>query len=158
MKKLSYVFVIVFTVLLNACSSDDSGENNNNNNNDGLYLKYSMNGKEYSFEPETMTSLQKAISGEGEVDGVQNRITLWMPKEPAIGSHTITDEFPNESNLDVLCNAYVVIDEEIVDATSGTLIITAVDDEYIVGTFSFSGTNDGGTAANVTNGSFRAYK
>jgi hypothetical protein len=47
---------------------------------------------------------------------------------------------------------------EIVDASLGTMVITEVGEDFVEGTFSFSGTNNNGTTATVTNGRFRALK
>lgn len=158
MKKLSCLLFVLFSLSFVACSSDDAASPDINNPDETLFIKYTLNGQQYDFEPETLTSLQILVRGDGQVNGVYNSISLWMPTEPSVGSHPITDEFPTDSNIATLHNANVWVGDEIVDASSGTMVITEVGDEYVEGTFSFSGTNDNGTTANVTNGSFRALK
>lgn len=158
MKKLSCILLVLLSMSFLACSSDDSSSNNSTNPDGELYLKFTLNGVAYDFEPETLTSLQILVRGDQEVGGVFNSISLWMPTAPAVGSHPITDAFPSDSNIGTLYNANVWVGSEIVDASTGTMVITGVGEEYVEGTFSFSGTNDNGTTATVTNGSFRAYK
>lgn len=159
MKKLSCLLLVLFSLSFISCSSDDATPIDDiNNPDDTLYIKYTLNGQQYEFEPETLTSLQILVRGDGEVAGVYNSISLWMPTSPAIGSHPITDAFPTDANIATLYNANVWVGSEIVDAATGTMVITEVSEEYVKGTFSFSGTNDNGTTATVTNGSFRALK
>lgn len=158
MKKLSCLLLVLFSLTFVACSSDDAATPDINNPDETLFIKYTLNGQAYEFEPETLTSLQILVRGDGEVSGVYNSISLWMPTEPSIGSHPITDDFPNDANIATLYNANVWVGSEIVDASSGTLVITEVGEDYVEGTFSFSGTNNNGTTAAVTNGSFRALK
>jgi hypothetical protein len=159
MKKLSCVLLVLFSLSFFACSSDDaSSDNNTNNPEEALYLKFTRNGVQYDFEPETLTSLQILVRGDQEVAGVYSSISLWMPKTPSVGSYPITDAFPNEFNITTLYNANVWVGDEIVDASSGTIVITEVGDNYVEGTFNFSGTNNNETTAIVTDGSFRALK
>jgi hypothetical protein len=154
MKKLSYLLLVLISMSFLACSSDD----NSSNSDAELYLKFSLNGVQYDFEPETLTSMQILIRGDQQVGGVYNSISLWMPTAPAVGSHPITDAFPSDANIATLYNANVWVGSEIVDASSGTMVITEVGEDFVEGTFSFSGTNNNGTTATVTNGSFRALK
>jgi len=160
MKKLSCLLLVVFSMSFLACSSDDAAPNNNdiNNPDEALYLKFTLNGQQYDFEPETLTSLQMLVRGDQEVGGVFRSISLWMPTTPTVGSHPITDVFPNDANVNTLYNANVWVGSEIVDASSGTMIITEVGQDYVKGTFSFTGINNNETTATVTNGSFRASK
>lgn len=154
MKKLSFLFLVLFSLSFVACSSDDSSGSSDSE----LYLKYTVNGVNYDFEPATVTSLQKLIMGEQEISSVYNRISLWMPVTPTVGSHTITDETPNDTNLDTLHNAELWVGDATYTATSGTLVITELNDDYVKGTFSFTGEDENGVTISVTNGSFRAYR
>lgn len=154
MKKLSYLFLVLFSISFLGCSSDDDSSGGNDDNS--LYIRFTLNGEDYDFEPETLTSLRTLILGDEDVNNVYTRISLWMPAEPSTGTHTISDDFPSDANLSTLYSANVWIGEEVIDASSGILVITELGDEYVKGTFSFTGTNDEGTTATVTNGSFRA--
>ena len=154
MKKLSFLFLVLFSLSFVACSSDDSSVSSDSE----LYLKYTVNGVNYDFEPATVTSLQKLIMGEQEISSVYNRISLWMPVTPTVGSHTITDETPNDTNLDTLHNAELWVGDATYTATSGTLVITELNDDYVKGTFTFTGEDENGVTISVTNGSFRAYR
>jgi hypothetical protein len=156
MKNLFYLFVIVFTVSLSSCSSDDDSSATND---EGLYVRFTLNGvqKEY-IDPATITSLRKLIVGDNQGSADYERISLWMPAEIGAGTFNITGDTATDENLTTLYSANIWIGEEVIDASTGTLIITELDDEYVKGTFSFSGTNDEGTSVTVTNGTFRAYK
>lgn len=156
MKKLSYLFLVLFSLSFIACSSDDNSSGDGGE--DSLYIKYTVNGVNYDFEPATITSLQKLIMGEQEINSVYNRISLWMPVTPTVGSHSITDETPNDTNLETLHNAELWVGDATYTATSGTLVITELNDDYVKGTFTFTGEDENGATVSVTNGSFRAYR
>lgn len=158
MKKLTGLLFLFLSLSLVSCSSDDSGDTTNVDPVGSTYLKFNLNGQDYSFEPETMTTMQMLVRGDKHIDGVFHSISLWMPKVPTVGSHPITDAFPTDANINTLYNANVWVGQEIVDATSGTMVITEITENYIKGTFSFTGSNDNGTTATVTNGSFRSLK
>ena len=157
MKKLSYLFLVLFSLSFIACSSDDDSSGDGGGDN-SLYIKYTVNGVNYEFEPATITSLQKLIMGEQEINSVYNRISLWMPVTPTVGSHAITDETPNDTNLETLHNAELWVGDATYTATSGTLVITELNDDYVKGTFTFTGEDENGVTISVTNGSFRAYR
>jgi hypothetical protein len=167
MKKLSYLLLLLFSLSFISCSSDDNstddnlggenpiGENPiNENPDDTLYIKFTVNGETYNFEPTTLGSLQKHIMGVDDFNDVEVRISLWMPVNPTLGSHAITTDF---SDLDTAYNAEVWLGDDTIEGTSGTLTITEIDEEYIEGTFNFSGTNENEQTIHITNGSFRAY-
>lgn len=154
MKNLFYLSFVLFSLSFIACSSDDNSSGNGGNQDDELYIRFTVNGQSYDFEPATLGSLQKHIMGVDDPNDVNTRISLWMPVDPVLGSHAITTDF---SNLDTAYNAEVWLGDDTIEGTSGTLIITEVNEEYVKGTFNFSGTNENGQTINVTNGSFRAY-
>jgi hypothetical protein len=155
MKKLSYIFFVLFSLSFVACSSDD---NSSGGEDDNLYIKFTLNGQQYNFEPETITSLQRLIMGDEDVNDVYTRISLWMPVTSTTGSHVITDDTPTDENLDILYNAELWVGDATYTATSGTLVITELNDDYVKGTFSFTGEDENGVTISVTNGSFRAYR
>lgn len=159
MKKLSFLLFAFISISFLGCSSDDDSPTPEEGNPDtSLYLRFTLNGTEYDFEPETLTSQRTLILGNETVNEVYSRISLWMPNEPSLGTHEISDDFPSEANLTTLYSADVWIGEEVIDASSGTLVITELSDDYVKGTFSFTGTNEEGTTATVTNGSFRSNR
>lgn len=157
MKKLSFLFFALITISLMGCSSDDDSSGGGNQDNT-FYLRYTLNGVNYDFEPETLTSLRTLILGSGTVNSDFSRISLWMPNGATVGTHQITDDFVSDDNVDTLYSADVWIGDEVIDASSGTLVITELGADYVKGTFSFTGTNDEGTTATVTNGTFRAIR
>ena len=153
MKKLISVLMIVLSISLVGCSSDDSG----GSTGDSLYLKFSFEGQNYNFEPSTLTSLQKVILGNEDVNDVITTLVLEMPENPSVGTFTISDATPTDANLATLHGANLSIDNATYRGNGGSLKITSVTDEYIIGTFNFTGVDENGAAFTVTNGSFKAY-
>lgn len=151
MKKMVGLLLILLSFGITSCSSDDS-----NNNQGGLYLRFTYNGQNYDYEPETITSLVTSINGTEGVDATYKFLSLTLPNDVTEGTYSITS--PDPSDLEAF-NAYYNSEGDAVDfdASSGTITITNIDSEYITGTFSFSGDNNG-TTITITNGSFRAYK
>lgn len=153
MRKVASVLMLVMSLILVNCSSDSSSSNND----DEIYVRFTANGVSYDLEPATVTSLQRLVVGEQDVNGVYNRISLWMPLIPNVGSNPITDEFPSSTNLTTLYNADFWIGDNTIEGESGTMVITELTDDYVGGTFSFTGEN-GGVMLTVTNGTFRAFR
>lgn len=146
MKKL-FGLLAVFTLILTGCSSDSEGSES------GTYLKFKVNGQSYNYDPETLISLKRLVRGDQGADATYKSISLWMPEEVTEGTYSFTD---TPSQLDTFNASYSSEGEAVyIDATSGTITITSVTDDYVKGTFSFSGDNEG-TTVNVTNGEFRA--
>ncbi|WP_317245662.1 DUF6252 family protein [Flavobacterium amniphilum] len=117
------------------------------------YLKFKVGGQSYNYEPQTLTSSKTLVDGYTGNGNTLKRISLWMPNEVTTGTYSITD---TPSNLDTYNASYSSEGESIyIDGTSGTITITSVTEDYVKGTFSFSGDN-GGTTVNITNGEFKA--
>ena len=154
MKKILSILLVVVSASFIGCSSDDSS---NGGADEVLFLKFTYNGQQYNLEPATITSLQKLIIGNEEVNNVQTGLSLWMPENPTVGSHTITDETPTDANLTTLHNASLSIGDLMYEANTGTLVITKITDDYISGTFSFIITDENGVSAAVSSGSFKAF-
>lgn len=158
MKNLFYLFITLFTLSLSSCSSDDDSPNNTIIE-DELYVRFTVNGEQKEYmDPATLTSLRRLILGDNQGSADYGRISLEMPVDIETGTFTITDATPTDDNLETLYSADIWMDDEVIDASTGTLVITELDDEYVKGTFSFSGTNEEGTSVVVTNGTFRAYR
>ena len=156
MKNLFYLLVAVFTLSLTSCWSDDDSSNDPE---DELYIRFNLNGEQKEYmDPATITSDRKLILGDNQGSSDNGKISLWMPADIETGTFTITDATSTASNLETLYSADIWMDDEVIDASTGALVITELDDEYVKGTFSFSGTNDEGTSVTVTNGTFRAYR
>ncbi len=158
MKKLSYLFLVLLSLSFVACSSNDSSNDENNNTNDELYLKFTVNGVNYDFDPETLTSLQKLIMGQKDINNITTRLSLWMPVTPTVGSHSITDDTPTDANLTTLHNAAFYVGNNTYEAVNGTLIVTELGSNYVKGTFNFVAEDINGVTVTVSNGSFRANR
>lgn len=154
MKKLVSILMVVLSISFVGCSSDDDG---GNVGGEEIFLKFTYEGDNYNFEPETLTSLQKLIMGMEDVNDIQTRLSLWMPENPTTGTFDITDDTVTDANLNTLHSATLYVGDATYDGVSGTMVITSVTDEYVIGTFSFSGEDENGVAIAVTNGSFKAY-
>lgn len=154
MKKLSFLFLVLFSLSFVACSSDDSSGSSDSE----LYLKFTVNGVNYDFDPETLTSLQKLIMGYKETNAITTRLSLWMPVTPTVGSHTITDDTPTDANIATLHNAAFYVGDDTYEAISGTLVVTELTTDIVKGTFSFVAEDINGVTVTVSNGSFRANR
>ena len=145
-----------------SCTSDDAGPIEPivtpDPINTTLYFKFSANGQEYSFEPETVGSMQKLIMGYKFENNSLTRVSLWMPLNPTLGTHQLIDAPLTDANINTMYSANYMNEEDIYEATTGTVTILEMDNEYITGTFNFTGTKDGGATTTVSNGTFRAYK
>ncbi len=150
MKKIKLVFVALLAIITFSCSSDS-----NSSNNDATYINFKVNGTQVNLiEPTTLTSLMASISATEDLGADIRSIIFTVPVDVTLGVHAITDASPSDltaySVNYALGNIYVT-------ATSGTMTITSIGAEYMEGTFSFTGV-DNGTTYNVTEGTFRAYK
>lgn len=106
------------------------------------------------MEPASSTSLKFRISADQGLDDTYRGIALVIPVEYSLGMHTITDA---PSDVDAYEANYSQGDQTI-DGTAGTLNITAINENYIEGTFNFTGEDGDGTPFTVTDGSFRAFR
>lgn len=154
MKKLVSILLVVLSISFVGCSSDDSS---GGSLNDGLYLKFTLEGKNYNFEPTTGTSLQKVIFGNENVNDVITSMFIVMPENPSVGTFSISDATPTDDNIATLHSANLSVENASYDGISGTLKITSITDEYIKGTFSFTAEDFDGATVEITNGSFKAY-
>ena len=161
MKRIFSLLFMVCAFSFVSCSSDDSAHNEPIVNPDPidttLYLKFTANDQEYSFEPETIGSLRKLIMGGKMNNNSYTRLSLWMPKIPTLGVHQFSTATVTDQNINTLYSGDFWLGDDVFDATSGTINITEMDAEYIKGTFSFTGTTDSGATKTISNGTFRAY-
>lgn len=154
MRKIQVALLAVMTVLTFSCSSDDS-TSNNDVINDATYINFKVNGTQSNMpEPTTMTSMMASISNTEEVGEDIRSIVLTIPVDATVGSHEITDASPADLTA---YSAHYAMGDVSFDAVSGTMNITSIGDEYMEGTFAFTGEYEG-TAFVISEGTFRAYK
>ncbi|HET8809799.1 MAG TPA: DUF6252 family protein [Flavobacteriaceae bacterium] len=119
------------------------------------FISFDTGGSSYSFEAYTADSQSRLIRGEEGTGDTYTSISLWMPLDVTEGTHSIVDA-PG-GDLEAYTANYTSVGEDLnVDATSGTLEITAITAEYIEGTFTFTGTDGTGNEVEITNGEFKA--
>lgn len=153
LKKIMFLTVAVFALVLSSCSSNDfPDENPDENETTADFIKFNYKGKTYSYEPTLSTSLSMNIYGSEGIDNTYKKVSLWMPLKPTLGSHPIVFDL---SHLETTYQARFTFmpDFNNTDATAGTLNITVLTDKKIEGTFSFSGTKNN-VVFEVTEGSF----
>lgn len=146
MKRLILSVFAVFVLF--ACSSDDDGGSNNGGD---IFITFKVNGTTYTMEPYTAASLQVEIGADQGMNDAYRAISLLMPTDFATGSHPITDSWEEGTY-----NASYSHGDVTIDATSGTLVITSITNDFIQGTFNFTGEDENGTTYNITEGSFKA--
>lgn len=150
MKKSILSLFVIFSLF--ACSNDDDSNGNGNGNGDDIFITFKANGTGYTMEPYTASSGKVDIGGEEGMDDSFRAIRLSLPLDFTTGSHTIEDSFDLEAYTANYTDGNVSI-----DATSGTITITSINNEYIEGTFSFTGEDQEGTTYEITEGSFKTY-
>jgi hypothetical protein len=148
MKKLFYLVLPIIMLTFSGCSSDSSS------GSEDTYLKFKLNGQQYNFEPETVTSMKILIDGFNSPGDDFVRLALWMPLDLTEGTHPI--EISNGSDLEVY-SANLDKGDITVDGV-GSITITESDGEYLKGTFSFTATDEDGNDYTITEGSFRSLK
>ncbi|MDP2161516.1 MAG: hypothetical protein Q8K02_13605 [Flavobacterium sp.] len=148
MKKL--ILSVFATFVLFACSSDDDGGSNNGGD---IFITFKVNGTTYNMEPYTSASLQVEIGADQGINASYRAISLLMPTDYELGSHSITDSWDEDAY-----NASFSQGDITIDAVSGTLVITTINDDFIQGTFNFTGEDEDGMTYNITEGSFKADK
>ena len=154
MRKIQFALLALVAVFTLSCSSDDSAPANVPNN-DATYINFKVNGVQSNMpEPSTITTLMASISNSEDLGSEIRSIFLTIPVDATVGTHAITDAPP--SDLTAYSALYSIGDVS-VDATSGTMNITSIGEEYMEGTFSFTGEFEG-TTYTITEGVFRAYK
>ena len=147
---LAVLFIALTTVSCSedeviAFSPDELGE---------LRINFKYNGTLYNISnPITFNTSNKTVDGEYGGGSDLKRITLFMPLNPTVGTHFVT-EAPSD---DTAYGAYFISAAGNVDilANAGLITITNVTDDYVKGTFSFSGLN-GAATVQVTEGVFLA--
>lgn len=119
-----------------------------------VHMKFLYNGTTYnSPNPLTFNLGNKTIDATYGSGSNQRRITLFMPLNPTVGTHFMTEPLNNDSY-----GAYFISGSTVdMVSDSGTMTITHVTDDYVKGTFTFSGQN-GAVTVSITNGSFLADK
>lgn len=148
MKKIMLLLVSVTMVTLSSCSSDGDS-----NTNPDTFIKFKVDGVAYNYDPETLTSLKKLITGRVGEGATYREVSLWMPAEPTVGAHAIVDD--PTSGPTTYTAIYASDFDNSYDATSGTVTITSIDDNYIRGTFSYT-VDTGGTPIVISEGEFVA--
>lgn len=162
MTKVRLLLLVLFSLSLNACSSDDSSTPNptppivEDPQTAPLHIKFKLNSEEFSFEPYTLTTLQRHIIGEENINDMYHRISIWTPVTPTVGGHEVSDATPTDANLDTLYSITFYVDDRTYTANQGTISITEVSNQFIKGTFICTGTDDTGAPFTITDGSFKA--
>ena len=152
MKKLKFLVLALATVVFLSCSSSSDG---GGGSSDSTFIKFKINGTASNMsEPSTVTSLNAAIFGSQDVGSDIRTLILRTPSTALAGTHDIVNVAP--SVLDAYGVSYSFGDISF-DATSGTMTITSIGEEYMTGTFSCSAVYEGVTY-NITEGSFRVFK
>ena len=149
MKKAIFCLLAVFALF--GCSSDDNG--GANNQDDPIYINFKANGALYNMQPYTASSLKMVIGADQGINNSYKGISLQMPLDFTIGTHSITD-----SRSDDAYNASFTSGDITADAFTGTLVITSITADFIEGTFQFGAKDVDGRIYNITEGVFKADK
>lgn len=154
LKKIMFFAIVVFTLTFSSsCSNNDSSDDNQTT---GEYIKFKYNGTFYTFDPSILSSENINIMGDEGINDTYKKISLWIPLNVTTGSHPIVFDLSHlETTYQVSFGFMPAFSNA--DASSGTMNVTAVNNEKIEGTFNFSGTVNG-QAFTVTEGTFRVLR
>jgi len=149
---LRFLLLIAFVFTTVSCSDSESPTLDGVPS--GLFIKFRSGGTDYLIQNPTTFDLSNK-----KIDGLQGSgsdlvsITLYMPLDPTLGTHFMTDSPSDDDSY----GAYFTLGNGTVDILSnaGIITITSITADQISGTFSFSGLN-GSAVVEVTNGSFVA--
>lgn len=120
-----------------------------------FFINFTVAGQDYSFEAYTADSLKRLVKGDNENPDDFKGISLGMPLDVAEGTYQIVD--PIGSDLEAYTAEYDSASDNLyLDAISGTIEITTLTDDYIEGTFNFSGEDESGNEIEITGGEFKA--
>lgn len=154
---LAKTFLAVLFIALTAvsCSEDDVLPLTLEEELGELRIDFKYNGASYHMaNPITTNSTYKEVDAAIGSGTSYKRMTFLMPLNPTVGIHFIGP--PVDDNA---YSVYYISEGNNVDmlADSGTINITTVTDDYVKGTFTFSGPN-GPVTVNVTEGVFLAER
>lgn len=148
----TFLAVFFMAMLSVSCSEDDVIPTSIDDLGE-VRLNFKYNGVTYTTDPTTFNLTNKTVDGIYGSGSNMKRITLFMPLTPTVGTHFVTADPSNDSAY----GAYFISNSNSVDmlADSGLITITHVTDDYVKGTFYFSGPN-GPVTVSVTEGEFLA--
>ncbi len=151
-------FLAVFFIAITSvsCSEDDVVQSLGFEELGELHMKFKFNGTVYSMQnPTTVNFTNKTVDAFQGGSGNRLGVTLFMPVYPTVGVHFVTATPSDDDTY----GAYFISEGNNIDilADQGIINITTVTDEYVKGTFYFSGPN-GAATINITEGTFLANK
>ena len=153
LKKIMFFAIAIFTLAMStSCSSDDSKDDENDDQPTTDFIQFKYKESDYTYESSLSSSGNINISGSTGIDDTYQKVTLWLPLNPTVGSHNVVFD---SLNLTTTYQASFSFKPELTNAsaTSGTINITKLTANRIEGTFSFSGTQ-GDQTFTVTQGRF----
>lgn len=114
--------------------------------NDTFFAK--VNGTEF-VETEILAVTINGVIGLGAANVSQQSITVGVDEDITPGTYTITGNI----GIDQVQASYKLNETTTISANSGTVTITSITADRVIGTFSFVAEN-GGTTYNITEGAF----
>lgn len=146
------LLLMVFFVLTISCTNSETTVLTESQPQ-GLFIKFNSTGNQYVINnPLTINLTNKKIDALQGTNANLVNITLYMPLEPTIGTHFMTDTPSDDDSY----GGYLVVGNSIdMLSNNGLITITRITDDEISGTFNFSGLN-GTSTVEVSNGSFSA--
>lgn len=150
--KFLTIFYFLGFILLTSCSNNDGTD-------DSIYIKFTSNGQEYVFnDPASAQSMNTTFTAQIGTDVNSTNyaeVSLWLPLDFTTGTFQFTGDYFEDGDykLNLYSNPLNVDDGW---ATSGSVTISSINSEYVIGTF--TGTvSDGVQTITITNGEFKVY-
>ena len=153
MKKSTLIFTLLIGIILSNCSSDDDSGTNNDTE---TFIRFNANGTDYDFsEPAIAQSANVSINGNQLTGGIiTENISIWLPIGFTTGTFQLTGDFGDPGDYKIFYDSQDIGIDGFAPSV-GELTLSSITNDFIEGSFSFSGT-DNGISITVTNGTFRS--
>lgn len=153
-KKALFLSLLIAFVSL-SCSKESE---NDSSETGEIFIKHTVSGVEYKYtNPVSAESANVTINGSianSSTDADYSRISIWFPLGMTTGTFDFTGDVFAEGDYKLKLESNPLnIDGW---ATSGSVTISSISADYIVGNYTAIVTEDAFTI-NLTNGEFRAY-
>ncbi len=153
MKKIKFLIAFIALVTFTSCSSDDTISLDDQE----TYIRFTANGVDYEFlSIASVGSANFSLNGSKSVDGlITENMSIWFPLGFTTGTYQLTGDYFDPGDYKIFYDSEDIGVEGFAPS-SGEVTISSISNEYIDGSFYFSGTKDA-IAITVTSGTFRAY-
>lgn len=160
MTKSKFLIAFIVLSLIFCCTSNSDDGTDPGNANPDIYLRYNVNGndREYLTNEITIDSRSDGIDiiATKTTNGVDTEeMIMGIPVNYSAAAHQISGASGLPEEYHIFYASDVTTGIHFPTATTGTIVISSINNGYIEGTFNYTGGHHGQPSVTVTNGSFR---